>query len=61
MGERPNAVEDELSGEPFDPEAWMSQQRMYPPQEDNSRPVAGFPGVVRGHNSFIGSNGAIEM
>jgi len=60
-----NRIEDRHSGIPFDPEHWMSDGRLYPPQHDAERLVPDHPNVrrfrSRQHNTFIGNNGAIEI
>jgi hypothetical protein len=61
-----NSVEDELSGVEYNPENWMTDGRLYPPQQDSfRRDCDGYAEVVRmrtrGHNVFIGPNGAIEI
>lgn len=62
-----NEVEDEASvpGVAQDPGSWQRDGRMYPPQDDSKRAVAGHPEVTRFrsrlHNIFISTNGAIEI
>jgi len=60
-----NTIEDEHSGVLFDPANWQTDGRLYPPQTDRAYEVDGFPEVIRyrsaGHNTYIASNGAIEV
>lgn len=60
-----NGVEDELTDIPFDPDLWMDDGRMYPPQQDSAFDVDGHPDVTRYrsrlHNTFVSSWGAIEV
>lgn len=60
-----NAVEDELTGIPYDPLRWETDGRLYPVQDDNIFDVEGHPCVMllraRGNTIYIGDNGAIEI
>jgi len=60
-----NAVEDEMTDIPYDPDAWQADGRLYPPRVDSVREIPGHPGVrrlrSRGHNTFISENGAVEI
>ena len=59
-----NRTEDELTNIPFNPEAWMYDGRIYPPQLD-SEIVSSNSNVRRyrakGHYIAIGKNGAIKI
>lgn len=58
-------VEDEMTSIPNQPENWQTDGRMYPPLSDSVRSVPNHPLVKRlrsrGHNTFIGVNGSIEI
>ena len=58
-----NAVEDELSGIPYDP-SLPDDGRMYPPQPDSIRSTA-LADVLRDrsakHSTLIGENGTIRL
>lgn len=60
-----NQVEDALSGVPYDPSKWQTDDRLYPPQLDSERAFSGHPKVRRfrslQHNTLIGENGSIEI
>lgn len=59
------SVEDELTDILADPDRWITDGRMYPPQADSRRDVPVHPQVLRyrsrAHNTFIAANGAIEI
>lgn len=60
-----NAVEDHLTGIPYDPRRWVTDGRLYPVQDDNVYEVEGHPDVsllrARGSEIYIAANGAIEI
>lgn len=58
-------VEDRFTSIPNHPTRWQNDGRLYPPQADSRRQVSGASFVKRyrsrGHSTFIGINGAIEI
>lgn len=59
-----NGVEDAHSGVPNDPDNWMINDRMYPPQDDQEQ-VSTVKGATlfhaRRHSIWIGDNGSIRI
>lgn len=57
-----NAVEDELTDFPYDPEHFGSNDRMYPVPDEAWADLGGaFVARSRGHQIYVGRNGAIEI
>jgi hypothetical protein len=60
-----NAVEDRLTGIPYNPANWRSDGRIYPVHDDNVFDVAGHPRVTllraRKNLVYIGDNGSVEI
>jgi hypothetical protein len=60
-----NAVGNELTAIPFNPDAWQRDGRMYPVRDDNIRTDPQHPWVKRlrsfAHNIYISTNGAVEI
>jgi hypothetical protein len=63
IAETLDAVEDELTGIPNNPDAWQEDGRMYPIQEDNwvPQPKGVLRGRSAGHLIDLGANGAIVV
>ena len=59
-----NRIEDAHSGVPYDPANWMTDGRMYPPQDDNKK-VSTVSGAAlfhtKGHHVWFGENGSIRF
>ena len=59
-----NAVEDERTDIPFNPAAWQSDGRMYPPRDDAEKPSGNGASRrfrTKWHNILYGANGAIRI
>jgi hypothetical protein len=60
-----NAVEDQLTGIPYDPANWQTDGRIYPVHDDNVFDVPGHPRVTllraRKNLVYIGDNGSAEI
>jgi len=60
-----NAVEDQFSGVPFNPEKWETDGRLYPPKDDARIKCPECPSLGKyrnkGHYNFIGFNGSIRI
>lgn len=59
-----NRIEEAHSGVPYDPEKWMTDDRMYPPHDDFEQPCP-LAGAVLfhslGHAIWFAANGAIRI
>ena len=59
-----NTIEDAHSGAPNDPANWMTDGRMYPPQDDNKK-VTTVSGAslfhTKGHRVWFGDNGSVRL
>ena len=64
LAETMNLIEEAHSGVPYDPENWMTDDRMYPPQDDLEQPSP-LAGAVLfhslGHAIWFAANGAIRI
>ena len=64
ISETLNAIEDQHSGVPYNPDTWQTDGRMYPPQLDQEK-VSDRPHCrlfrSKGHRIYIGANGAIRI
>jgi hypothetical protein len=60
-----NEVENTFTTIPYNPENWQNDGRLYPPESDNIYDVDAYPKIKRlrsrGHNTYIGGNGSIEI
>ncbi len=60
-----NAIEDEMSGVPYDPDHWRTDGRMYPALDDSAADVEGHSDVTayrhRRPETFIAAHGAFEI
>ena len=59
-----NEVEDEFTNIPYSPHLWMTDGRLYPPQEDNRMNTSNTEVIRyrnRRHNTYFGNNGAIMI
>lgn len=59
-----NAIEDAHSGAPYDPANWMTDGRLYPPQDDFEQASSRLDAQLfysKGHSIWFAANGAIRI